>query len=328
MVTAILGGSLCDAGCCCSSCVAPTFTGFKNLLFGGDFTTNPWQRGTSFALTSSLAYTADRWQGQAGTGVAATFSRQAGAGIRKAMRMQRNSGNSGAQVVRIAQTVELTNAQNLAGTWLTLSFDAIAGANFSSAGALLTASIWTGTGTSDVSVFTGFTGPVVQSATFALGSADSRYTFSALAPAGTTQFAVVLQYVTSGTAGVSDYVDLLDIQLERGDTATQMERRPVGIELGLCERYYYASGLTLQPGVSFFQAQVTSGNAYNTLTTFPQPLRVIPSITLTNISASAFPAAAGTHIENTFGVFESRTATATAPAGTFSSSVIADAEIS
>lgn len=38
---------------------------FKNLLIGGDFSTNPWQRGTSGAVGYGMAYTysADRWYG-------------------------------------------------------------------------------------------------------------------------------------------------------------------------------------------------------------------------------------------------------------------------
>lgn len=33
-----------------------------NLIHGGDFSTNPWQRGTNFAAVVDGAYTADRWQ--------------------------------------------------------------------------------------------------------------------------------------------------------------------------------------------------------------------------------------------------------------------------
>lgn len=35
--------------------------GFKNKIIGGDFTVNPWQRGTSFTAPSSGTYSADRW---------------------------------------------------------------------------------------------------------------------------------------------------------------------------------------------------------------------------------------------------------------------------
>jgi len=39
--------------------VDPTFIARgRNLIIGGDFTTNPWQRGTSF---TAIGYTADRW---------------------------------------------------------------------------------------------------------------------------------------------------------------------------------------------------------------------------------------------------------------------------
>lgn len=35
--------------------------GYKNKLIGGDFTTNPWQRGTSFPAIINTTYSADRW---------------------------------------------------------------------------------------------------------------------------------------------------------------------------------------------------------------------------------------------------------------------------
>lgn len=34
----------------------------KNAIIGGDFDTNPWQRGTNFVGIADLAYSADRWQ--------------------------------------------------------------------------------------------------------------------------------------------------------------------------------------------------------------------------------------------------------------------------
>jgi hypothetical protein len=36
--------------------------GFRNKIIGGDFTTNPWQRGTSFTAPANNAYTADRFK--------------------------------------------------------------------------------------------------------------------------------------------------------------------------------------------------------------------------------------------------------------------------
>jgi hypothetical protein len=50
----------------------------RNLLIGGDFTTNPWQRGTSFAVTSNI-YTADRWRFSLSGSTTWTVSQQADA---------------------------------------------------------------------------------------------------------------------------------------------------------------------------------------------------------------------------------------------------------
>ena len=45
-------------------------TGFKNKIIGGDFSLNPWQRGTSFSAVANGAYTADRFYYiKAGSGV-------------------------------------------------------------------------------------------------------------------------------------------------------------------------------------------------------------------------------------------------------------------
>jgi hypothetical protein len=45
-------------------------TTLRNLIVGGDFTTNPWQRGTSFVSAPNGQFTADRWRWtQTGSGV-------------------------------------------------------------------------------------------------------------------------------------------------------------------------------------------------------------------------------------------------------------------
>jgi hypothetical protein len=45
--------------------------------------------------------------------------------------------------------------------------------------------------------------------------------------------------VTDTTAG--DFLYITDVQLEAGSTATDFERRPIGTELALCQRYYETS---------------------------------------------------------------------------------------
>lgn len=36
-------------------------SGYKNKIIGGDFSTNPWQRGVTFGAVADNTYTADRW---------------------------------------------------------------------------------------------------------------------------------------------------------------------------------------------------------------------------------------------------------------------------
>src|SRR6187551_1643933 len=45
-------------------------SGFRNKIIGGDFSTNPWVRGTTFAAIGSGVYSADRFAtGIVGTGL-------------------------------------------------------------------------------------------------------------------------------------------------------------------------------------------------------------------------------------------------------------------
>lgn len=45
------------------ACNSASLGGFKNKIIGGDFSTNPWQRGTGFSFVGSTnnGYSADRW---------------------------------------------------------------------------------------------------------------------------------------------------------------------------------------------------------------------------------------------------------------------------
>jgi hypothetical protein len=46
--------------------------------------------------------------------------------------------------------------------------------------------------------------------------------------------------VDDGTSTAdANWFEVTDVQLEEGSTATPFERRPVGIELALCQRYYH-----------------------------------------------------------------------------------------
>lgn len=62
------------------------------------------------------------------------------------------------------------------------------------------------------------------------------------------------------------------IQLEAGNVATQFELRPIGIELGLCERYYQAnSGLNY-----LLEGWAHAASSYTTTALVTSPMRIRP----------------------------------------------------
>src|ERR1700731_436027 len=113
----------------------------RNAIDGGDFGTNPWQRGTTFAaIAATPTYTADRWVAKGAAGSSINISKQAISvlsGFSQSMRLRRTAGNTDVNPISVAQIVEGVDVIRLQGQQVTLSFWAIAGANFSSPGGVL-----------------------------------------------------------------------------------------------------------------------------------------------------------------------------------------------
>ncbi len=114
------------------------------------------------------------------------------------------------------------------------------------------------------------------------------------------------------------------VQLEVGAVATPFEPRQIATELALCQRYFAKVGNSVA-----FSGNVASGSTYYASYTLPVSMRTGPTLTLTNIVASGFPATAGgTSLQpgNSI-VNESRIANATASGAVFGSEVLASAEL-
>jgi hypothetical protein len=82
-----------------------------------------------------------------------------------------------------------------------------------------------------------------------------------------------------GTNGATFYIT--GVQLEAGSTATDFERRPIGTELALCQRYYWR-GLT-SPTLNFHAYSVSSVATW--VLNFPTTMRVDPTLN-SNISGA------------------------------------------
>ena len=115
--------------------------------------------------------------------------------------------------------------------------------------------------------------------------------------------------------------EIAQVQVEPGPVATPFERRPIGTELALCQRYYETGHR------SFFSGDVTSANVYYSTNFYRATKRATPTLTLTNSSVLRFAAVVGTVTDNaTTGFTEQRSSNATGP-GRFASAWTSDAEL-
>lgn len=219
----------------------------RNLVINGSFDVS--QRGSVFnpassTSTSGLNYGCDRWQFLQSTSSAAAFVR---VGIDRTdppmqnyfVRCSRASGTFTTPFT-IQTSFESQNIKNIRGKYLTLSFWARAGANYSAASGFLVSNIVTGTGTDNtVGNFTSNT--VNTTANNVLTTSWKRFTVTTSAPIATSigQLGISFVFTPTGTAGAADYYDITGVQLEVGTAPSDFEYCDIGEELRRCQRYYY-----------------------------------------------------------------------------------------
>ena len=244
----------------------------KNFVINGGM--DIWQRGTSFAITSSLGYSADRWCSYSASAITISQVASGLTGFQYALRMQRNSGSSTTSYSQIVYNSESKNSYPLAGQTITMSFWARAGTNYSSASNGLNLFVESGTGTDENQYngyYTGGTLPINTTAT--LTTSWQKFSYSCAIPSNSTQFGVGFNYTPTGTAGAADYFDITGVQLEIASTATQFSRAggSIGGELALCQRYYWQVGAgVLCPAVA-----ISTSNLYGYIYT-PVSMRLSP----------------------------------------------------
>lgn len=204
----------------------------KNYLINGNF--NIWQRGTSFSASTTDEYTADRWL-MAKSGATVAVSRQA---FTLGQTDVPNSPIYYLQAVcsvansntRLEQRIE--NLWQFSGGNYTLSFYAKAASaktffvnvtqNFGTSGS---ASIETNVG--DVALTTSW----------------QKFTVSFSVPSMTGKTVGAGHYLgieirDPEVAGSTFTLDIAQVQLEKGNVATEFEYRHIADELVLCQRYY------------------------------------------------------------------------------------------
>jgi hypothetical protein len=225
----------------------------RNLVVNGGF--DIWQRATTSTVSSSDYYgPADRWQTvRLSSDTQRTFSRQPVtssdtpvSGFTYFMRCQRDAATVATNSISMATSFETTSVRRTQNKYVTLSFYARAGTNFSMTSGLR-AYIQTGTGTDGRLI----TGNFTSSATLVdsnnvLTTSWKRFTITTSAAVANTvtQMGINFQFTPVGTAGAADYYDITGVQLETGTAPSDFEQREFGDELRRCQRYFerYESG--------------------------------------------------------------------------------------
>ena len=209
----------------------------ENLLIGGDFSTNLFQRGTSVSLASStyyVAYGADRWFTWGGTSTPATMTQQTGAAdipIGASASYRINKGSlTGVLQICTSQVVESANSYRAQSQTLEFTFDALAGSTFSAASSNLAVYVSYGTGTDEGSTYmayglnahggagtTAWAGQVNLGGTngflIPITTAWARYGVAVPIPATATEIGVSICYTPVGTGTATDWFEFAKAQL-------------------------------------------------------------------------------------------------------------------
>lgn len=262
---------------------------FRNLFINGGF--DVWQRGGSLGPFTNDQYVSDRWRitkndtvnYTVNLGVFTLGQTDVPDNPRFFHRLVVNSIGSAIDYASTSQRIE--DVTRLAGRVVSLSF-------WAKADQALTINPPAGTGLGAITVIQNFGtsgSPSVQVATIvqqsqALTTTWTKYTYTFTIPlisgktlgtdANSSYTQISILPATAGMGGRT--IDISNAQIEFGPTATPFERRPIGVELALCQRYF------LKQNVPVFQNCVYFSGAFqnigSTQTVFPTVMRDIPTV--------------------------------------------------
>ena len=213
-----------------TAAISSGLTGFRNRIINGDMRIDQRNAGASqtFTAAAALAYSLDRFYGYC-TGANVTGQRVAGTAPNEFA--YRFTGAASVTAIGFGTRLEATNTTDLAGSTATLSVQL--------ANSLLTSVTWTAYYASTKDAFGTLASPTrtqIATGTFTVTSTLTTYNTQISIPSAATTGIEIVFTVGAQTSGTWT-ID--NVQLEAGSTATEFERRPIGIELPLCQRYYY-----------------------------------------------------------------------------------------
>jgi hypothetical protein len=275
----------------------------KNLFDAGDFTTNPWQYGTSLngtgATTNAAQLTADRWLLLAGTSCVWTASQQSNLnvpGFSAACQWGRSAGDTHTVGVTWGQVLETIDVIRCQGQTLALSYWNGSGGSFAAgaSGGTYLVQLIGGTGVNETfqkmvsaSSWSGYT--VLASAAYTPGV--STYTrinaLNVAVPTSITELGVAFSYQATTaatspglTAGANEWLQFMGMQLEIG-TMSSFEHLDIAEVVNICTRYlqvYPEPVSTCIIGPASYNGATSTCQVHMPL---PSPMRKSPSLTFT-----------------------------------------------
>jgi hypothetical protein len=246
------------------SCLA----GLRNRVINGNFYADQRNSGAVQTITAAaaLAYTVDRFYAYC-TGANVTGQRVTGTAPNAYLYCF--TGAASVTKIGFAQRIENLNCQDLAGQTATLSIDL--------SNSLLTTVTWTAWYANTANTFGTLASPtrtLISTGTFTVTSTLTRYSTNITIPAAAT---TGIEIELSVGAQISGTWNIGNWQLEFGSVATPFEQRPYGIELALCQRYFYAYTCGLSGAGDLGIGYLRSTTSFVTSVKMPVPLRVAPT---------------------------------------------------
>ena len=250
----------------------------RNRIINGNFSIS--QRGTSFSLSAD-AYTLDRWTTSSAGGVSLSVSQQTATSSDNAyfpsknyLRYTRNNAVLSGLVHKVEDLQQFNNKT------FTLSF----WAKSPDLSNTMTPTIYT---VNDGSSFNSYYSNITDVSDPALSSTWQKYVFN-------ITFQDMYGYGFSGShhlrlqfgdGSAVGTLDIAEVQLEVGDTATPFEHpRSYGDELARCQRYYSEIGGSSYVGINTGMQFSTTGSVHGIQ--YPVPMRTSPSVTQSNLIAT------------------------------------------
>ena len=289
-----------------TAAITSGLTGFRNRIINGDMQIDQRSSGSSITLNNVGVYTLDRWLGVEDTDGTITVQQDASAptGFNKSLKCTTTVADaslSASQYVVLVHKIEGNNVIDLSlGTAsaqnLTLSFWVKSSLTGTFAGSFK--NIDSGAGTRSYPF------------TYSISSADTweKKTITVLGDTSGTwntdsnsglqvlfglgvgstfigtagAWATANVFSTTGAVSVIGTLNatffITGVQLEAGSTATDFERRPIGTELALCQRYYYQYA-TANQDFDQIASRLSTTLAWITMNT-PVSMRTNPSVVL------------------------------------------------